>query len=143
MINSDSDLIKAIERRASIYSPSNDTVKQLGKVSLIAVVAPSVVGKSTVTGRILELDADFSRVCSFTTRLPRPQESEEAYDFRGNSSDALNAITRDIEEGKLVQFAVHRTTGIVYGSHSDQYQKRYCLLEALPTSIEQLDRLPF
>lgn len=135
--------LQEIFRRESTYRPSSEIDEQIGKVGLVAVVAPFAVGKSTVSRTICETDSDFSRVRCFTTRGIRTLETDDAYDFRGNTTNALQGIAREIENGRIVQYIVHPTTGDVYGSHANQYIGRYCLLEALPGSIPQLEELPF
>jgi hypothetical protein len=109
----------------------------------VAIVAPFAVGKSTISRTVCDIDPEFGRVRSFTTRESRPGESLDSYDFRANTIDALRTIAAEINEGQLVQYVVHPTTGDVYGSHVDQYASRYCLLEALPGSIPPLTKLPF
>ncbi|HEX8182668.1 MAG TPA: hypothetical protein VF575_03640 [Candidatus Saccharimonadales bacterium] len=137
------EALQGILREESIYQPASEIVDQIGRVGLVAMVAPFAVGKSTISKTICDIDTDFSRVRCFTTRSIRPTEGEDAYDFRGNSTDALRKIATEIKEGQIVQYVVHPTTGDVYGSHADQYATRYCLLEALPGSIPQLEDLPF
>lgn len=138
-----SDAMQKILRQESTYQPSPEIANHIGRVGLVAVVAPFAVGKSTISRTICDIDADFSCVRCFTTRDIRPTESEDAYDFKGNTTDALNNIAIEIDEGQIVQYIVHPTTGDVYGSHSKQYTGRYCLLEALPGSIQQLEDLRF
>ena len=137
------DALQEIFSQELIYKPAPEIVDQIGRIGLVAIVAPFAVGKSTISKTICKIDTDFSRVRCFTTRNIRPTEGEDAYDFRGNTNDALRNIVSEINQGQIVQYVVHPTTGDVYGSHADQYATRYCLLEALPGSIPQLEGLPF
>ncbi len=135
--------LSEIIRQESTYKPSKETVEKIGSICLVAVLAPFATGKSTITNTVCELDQDFSRVRSFTTRSIRPSENDRSYDFVGNSTTTHEGLLNKINKGELVQYTVHPTTRDVYGSRSDQYSSRYCLLEALPLSIPPLEKLGF
>lgn len=136
-------LTNQIEHTAAHYTPNQDVLDALSAVTLIAVIGPSAVGKTTVMDSAASVDRTFARVNSFTTRPQRPGEPADTYRFLEHSTSTLANILAQVEERELVQVAVHPTTGHVYGSFVSDYPKPYMMLDALPNAIESLEALPF
>jgi guanylate kinase len=68
---------------------------------LIVVSGPSGVGKDTVLRRVFELDPSIGYSVSYTTRSPRPGESDGVdYTFLGDAE-----FDRMIAEGELLEWA--------------------------------------
>lgn len=136
-------LTSRIEQAATNYAPGQDVLHALSAVTLVAVIGPSAVGKTTVMNSVVSIDADFARVNSFTTRPRRPNESSDTYRFLDQNESTLTDILAQIQRRELVQIAVHPTTRHVYGSLASDYSHTYMMLDALPNSIAALQSLPF
>lgn len=104
--------------------------------TLIMLVAPSAMGKSTIMRAATLLDPDFSYVRSFTTRPPR--SGEETYTFLDTSqAQSLH------EKGEAITYAIFPTTGYIYGTTAESYQSKYNLLDTLASSADQYRALQF
>lgn len=136
-------LTSRIEQAVTSYAPGQDVLDALSAVTLVAVIGPSAVGKTTVMNSVVSIDTDFARVNSFTTRPRRPNESSDAYRFLQQNESTLTDILAQIQRQELVQIAVHPTTRHVYGSLASDYPNTYMMLDALPNSIAALQSLPF
>jgi guanylate kinase len=134
------DLIK--EREPS-YTPGLHVTEELRKVTMVPLIGPFAVGKSVCMAKILEQEPDFGRVQSFTTRSRRNGEAEDEYRFLPDGEVTLDWIAEEIKRRDLVQYAVHPTTGNIYGSDLRDYAKPYSMLDALYSAVEGLRRLPF
>jgi len=82
-----------------------DKIKSL----IIVISAPSGVGKTTLTKRLLQISS-FTYSVSFTTRPPRKNEIE-GVDYYFISNEEFQKIK---EEGKLIEWA--RVHGELYGT---------------------------
>jgi len=134
------DLIK--EREIS-YTPGLHVTEELRRVTMVPLIGPFAVGKSVCMAKILEQEPDFGRVQSFTTRSRRNGEAKDEYRFLPQGEPALDWVAEEIKRRNLVQYAVHPTTGNIYGSDLRDYAKPYSMLDALYSAIEGLRRLPF
>lgn len=104
--------------------------------TLIMLVAPSAMGKSTIMQAATLLDPDFSYVRSFTTRPPR--SGEETYTFLNTAqAQSLHA------KGEAITYAIFPTTGYIYGTTAESYQSKYNLLDTLASSVDQYRALQF
>jgi hypothetical protein len=135
-VNEISDLVDG-------YEASDEVTEALKQRELVPLIGPFAVGKSAIMHAAIELDSEFGRVQSFTTRSQRPNEDSSTYDFRGHNELTLAQIRDDIRDRSLVQVIVHPTTGNVYGSNIDCYGAPYSMLDTMPTSLPGLEVLPF
>jgi hypothetical protein len=55
----------------------------------------------------------------------------------------LEALVTKAREGMLVNFAVHPTTGFIYGTEPEDYRSRRCMLATTAKSYESDRNLPF
>jgi guanylate kinase len=122
-------ILDEIRTRCAVYEPNQDVLRHLEPITMIPIIGPFAVGKSTVMQTIVEQEADFGRVQSFTTRPQRSDEADNEYRFLDDSSETLGNILSDINSGKLVQYAIHPTTSAIYGSDLQDYQKPYAIIE--------------
>lgn len=117
--------------------------EQLSKKTLIPIVGPSSVGKTTIMRAVCEADSSFHRTVSFTTRPRRPDEAADTYKFLQNTEVQRRDILRQFEQGELIQFAIHPTTAFMYGTGLDEYNGTYNLLDILSNEIAGFQALGF
>ena len=113
-------------------------MESLHDKTLVMIIGPTAVGKSSLMNEVVSIDAEFSRVSGFTTREPRANDEPGLYRYLTNA-----AARHVIEQGEVVQFAIHPTTGDMYGTQLKDYPKRFNLLDTLSTVVEGLQSLPF
>lgn len=110
----------------------------LSEKTLVMIVGPTAVGKSSLMNEVVTLDADFARVSGFTTREPRSNDEPGLYRYLTNA-----AARQLIEHGEVVQFAIHPTTGDMYGTQPQDYPRQFNLLDTLSTVVAGMQALPF
>ena len=113
-------------------------MNELADKTLIMIVGPSAVGKSTLMNEVVKLSGSFARVSGFTTRPPRADDEPGLYRYI-TSKEA----EKRIRENKLVQYAVHPSTGVTYGTEPSDYPGEYNLLDTLSNVVIKLRALPF
>lgn len=109
----------------------------LAEKTLVMIVGPSAIGKSTLMDRMTRISADFAYVRSFTTRLPRAGERSH-YDFI--SREAAEQLQHDHQTITCVE---HPATHDLYGTTARSYPGRYNLLDTLSGSVMGYRKLPF
>lgn len=132
-----------IRQAALTYEAAQDVNEWLREVTLVPLIGVFAVGKTAIMEAATTIDVDFGRVRSFTTREQRPGESADTYDFLPHNEKTLASLLKQINRRELVQFAVHPTTGHIYGSRPEDYSKPYAMLDTMPTSLPNLYPLPF
>ncbi len=110
----------------------------LSDKTLVMIVGPTAIGKSSLMNEVVKLDADFARVSGFTTREPRSNDEPGLYRYLTSA-----AARQLIEHGEVVQFAIHPTTGDMYGTQPQDYPRRFNLLDTLSTVVGGMQALPF
>lgn len=125
------------------YAPNASVSEQLQKKNLVMFVGPAAVGKSYLMNKIVDQDIDFGRVSVFTTREAR--DDDEPGMFRNIPHDDTNvsALLDKIQRGEVVQYAVHPTSGRIYGSEITDYSKPFNMLATLSGIVNSLRQLPF
>lgn len=105
--------------------------------TLVMIIGPSAIGKSTLMNEAIHQHPDFSYVRSFTTRAQRPGE-KSYYNF----IDKKTALHMH-ETGQAITFFEHPTTGDMYGTTAASFPTRYNLLDTLSDSVAGYRELPF
>jgi guanylate kinase len=105
---------------------------------LVMIVGPTAIGKSTLMNHVMEMDRDFGRVSGFTSRPAR--ENDEPGMYRYVTADEASVIANSAE---TIQYVLHPTTGIMYGTQVQDYPAKYNLLDTLSDVVEELRDLPF
>jgi len=113
----------------------NDFLKT---TTLVMLVAPSAMGKSTIMDAVLQLDPAITRVRGFTTRPPRPDDRPDQFYYLTTDELAAKRAAREI-----VSEVTSPTTGYSYGTLLESYQSSYCILETLANSVVDYRALPF
>lgn len=135
-------LVSAIETEARNYQPGPEVERALREKTLVAIIGPLAVGKTSVMDDIEARYAGFARVRGFTTRPQRPDEPD-TYRFWPHDRETLEQIHGWLTNGELVQAAVHRQTGYVYGSTPEDYPGDYNLRDVLSSAMDSFRDLPF
>jgi guanylate kinase len=130
-------------KQQAIYRPNAAISEQLQEKNLVMFVGPAAVGKSYLMNKIVERDVDFGRVSVFTTREARADD--EPGMFRNLPHDDANVTTLldKIQRGEVVQYAVHPTSGRLYGSEITDYARAFNMLATLSGIVNNLRQLPF
>ncbi len=112
--------------------------RDLKNKTIINLVGPSAVGKTSLINEIDSNYPDFSRVISYTTRKPRDGEPLDTYRF-------INADDADIDEltNSSVQYDQFPGTDIVYGTQVTDYRNTFNLLDTLSSSVDTFRGLGF
>lgn len=117
--------------------------EQLSKKTLIPIVGPSSVGKTSVERAVCKADPTFHRAVSFTTRPPREDEEADTYKFLPNTESQRRDILKKFEAGELIQFAIHPTTAYMYGTSISEYSGTYNLLDVLSSEVHEFQTVGF
>jgi len=113
-------------------------MESLQDKTLVMLVGPSAVGKSTLMNVVVKQSDSFKRVSGFTTRAPRTNDEPGLYRYV-TSEEAKERI----RDNRLVQYAVHPSTGVIYGTEPSDYPGKYNLLDTLSSVVLELRTLPF
>ncbi len=106
--------------------------------TLIMLVGPSAVGKSTLMNKVIYLHPEFGRVTGFTTREPRANDEPGQYRYLTKAE-----VEQKIESSDLVQYARFPTTGQIYGTEIIDYPATYNIKDILANAVADFRTLPF
>ena len=109
--------------------------QELAKKVIVPIIGPSGIGKSTVMQTICSLDDRFSHSTAFTTRPQRSNEPSDAYHFLPNTPEHYAQIRQDFEDGTIIQYVEHPTTGHIYGTYVTDYTNEYNMLATLSNTV--------
>jgi guanylate kinase len=125
------------------YWPAEAVLETLVHKDFIMLVGPSAIGKSTLMNEVVRLDKDFARVKNTATRPKRDNDEKEIYEYIPHTDEGLAPLLEQIKGGELVQYAVHPTTGFIYGTYPQSYPGTYNMLDTQSQVVSNLSRLPF
>lgn len=137
------EILETIRVAESTYCPSKEVADTLRDKTLVMIVGPVAVGKSYVISHLTMKDPDFKQVSIFTTRDARPGEHPEDVRSQPRTRSSLTQLQKKIQDGLLVQYTIHPTTGHIYGTLASDYKARYNLLPTLSGAVESRGKLPF
>lgn len=135
-------LLTELENNSQAYQPNESVAAELRNKTLLMLVGPSCIGKSTLMREVVTIDDRFAITGTFTTREPRDEENGKNYTFYSNSDTGIEQIYRMVQSGSVVQYAVHPTTKDIYGSVISDYPSDYDMLDTLSTAVESIEMLP-
>jgi hypothetical protein len=135
--------LDAARRAESTYTPNAQVADSIKDKTLIMFVGPVAIGKSYVMNHLALSDTAFGRVPVFTTRDARPDDEPGMFETQPHSDESLGKLLSDIEAQNVVQYAIHPTTGRVYGSLPRHYAHRYNMLATLSNVVDPMRHLPF
>ena len=130
--------IDELKAHETAYRPHPSVAEKLATKTLVMIVGPAGIGKSTIMNEIVAQSDDFARVTDFTTRPPRPNDEPGIYRYL-----SVNDAATLVEHGQAVQYAVHPTTSAVYGTEAEDYPAPFNVLDTLSGVVESLRQLPF
>lgn len=136
-----SEALQVLNSLEPIYQPSTTAAEAIGDKNLIAFIGAFAVGKTTLIEAVAASNPDYTEVISFTTRPSRGEG--DRYRFIDYSDTSLEMLALQAQEGRLVNFTVHPTTGYVYGTEPSDYKSRNCMLATTAKSFETDKLLPF
>lgn len=125
------------------YQPNSEIAAKLAEKTLVMFVGPVAVGKSFLMNHVAEVAGDFSRVPVFTTRQPREDDEPGMFRYLPHDDAHVSKLLDKIENGGVVQYAIHPTSGRIYGSEITDHPNTYNMLATLSGGVEQLQRMPF
>lgn len=110
----------------------------LASKTLIMLVGPTGIGKSTLMNQVCALDPRFKRVKSFTTRAPRENDEKNQYFYL--TSEQLDA---HLGSGDVITDVTFPGTDLHYGTLTESYAGDFNLLDTLASSVATYRNLPF
>lgn len=113
-------------------------MESLKDKTLIILVGPSAIGKSTLMNEVVRQHTEFGRTTGFTTRDPRPNDEPGQYRYLTKSE-----VEKKTAEESLVQYATSPTTGQIYGTEVIDYPNTYNLKDILANAVADFRALPF
>jgi guanylate kinase len=125
------DFLRILPELTENYEPAADVAKQISGISLLMMIGPSGVGKTTLINCI-----DVPYVPADTTRVPRDGE-EQGVDYF--FQDDYEKIKEDIEAGKYVQVAIG-PTGDFYATRAEAYPGKGPAVYAVVASVVPIFR---
>jgi hypothetical protein len=125
------------------YRPNSEIAAQLHTKTLAMVVGPTATGKSYLMRQVAERDPECGRVKDFTTRPPRSDDQPGAFDYRTHDDRQVTIYLDKIHRQDVVQYMVHPTTGMLYGSEITGYPATFNFLETISNVVTVLRLLPF
>lgn len=130
-----SDFIAWASKLQHSYVPSEQTIRDLSQIDLIAVVGPTGVGKSTIINKL-----NIPYVVSDVSRSPRQDEKDgKIYHFKNNYLD----IIKDIKNGEYVQFIVSKYNEF-YGTKRSNYpDEGLCTMAVVAEVVPIFNQLGF
>lgn len=125
------------------YQPNKIVSKKLEQKTLVAIVGPAAIGKTTVMKAVETADERFGRTGSITTREPREGDDPDMYRYVSHDENGLPQLLDQIEAGELVQYTVHPTSQKIYGTDLERYANEFNMIDALSGSVDGFKKLPF
>jgi hypothetical protein len=125
------------------YRPKEEVTSVLREKSMVMFVGPAATGKTYIMNKLAELDPRFQRVPVFTTREARPDDDPGMFRFVPHEDNYIAAILDNIDARDIVQYAIHPTSGRIYGSEMHDYPGEYNMLAMLSGAVKQMEQLPF
>lgn len=138
-----SSLVDKIRQEARGYIADDGVQQELAEVTMVPIIGPLAVGKTSCMTAIESDFPDFAMVRGLTTRPIRDGEDKNTYRFLRHDAKDLSDILGKMNRRALVQVAVHPTTGYVYGSEPIDYSKPFTMLDTLAGAISFIRQLPF
>lgn len=129
--------------RQDNYEPNKKVRERLAQLGLVMLVGPAAVGKTHIIKATTDLDRSFSPVSVFTTRDKRPDDDPDLFSYYKHTNEGVGALLDRIEHREVVNYAIHPTTGNIYGTVPEDYHSDYNMLATLANGVEQFLQLPF
>lgn len=112
-------------------------MNELANKTLIMIVGPTAIGKSTLMREVVRLDPRFSYVRAFTTR---PQRNGEKSSYIHLSEVEAQSLK---DRGEALTWIEHPTTHFKYGTVVQSFQTTFNLQDTLASTVQMYRALPF
>jgi hypothetical protein len=131
-------------RNANGYIPNARAAESIENLGFVGIIGPAAVGKSHLIDYLTRADERFGKVWSFATRAPRPDDTPDIMRTIEPTDENLEELATKIEDGDVINYAIHPTTLQIYGTLPESYPNtEFALMPTLANSVNQLDNLPF
>lgn len=112
---------------------SRDTLRTIAHRAFVAIIGPFEAGKTAIGLEAVRRDPDhFHYVPAIMTREPRADDPPGTTRPVENTDDEVTRLLDEVEQGKLVQYAIHPTDHTFYGTYPEDYREgKYNLLPLL------------
>jgi guanylate kinase len=117
-----------------MFSPESSLLDK----TLVMLVGPTAVGKSTLMNAVVARHPEFKRVTGFTTRDPRP--NDEPGQYRYLSEQSLGQL---VKQNHILQQVTNPANGQIYGTTAEDYPGTYNLKDTLSIAVDAFKRIPF
>lgn len=128
------------EQKQGYYVDYSRSSVALGRITLLAVAAPTAAGKSTLIRRVVERDPEINLYKSSTTR-ERAERDGDDY-VTATEGMTVAKFYEGVRKREVVNFFVHRTNN-VYGTFFDGFKSPYTIGAIGTDTIEQLQGAGF
>jgi len=125
------------------YKHSKETARAIRDKILVMLVSPVAVGKSFVVSEMIKNDDDFAPVAVVTTRDARPDDDPTLFRTVPHDDRNVADIVNAIQNGKMVNYTIHPTSGRIYGTFPSDYPGDYNILPTLSGAVAQLQNAAF
>lgn len=133
--------LERLRLAAPDYEPSLETQRRLARKTLIALVGPTAIGKSTLINEVLHIGGDdYSEGYSVVTRTRRP--SDPALYRTADEGYSIERVTKMIDNQEVTNYTVH-PGGQLYASIPESFPATYNLLPTMPDSLPLLRKAGF
>lgn len=110
----------------------------LASKTLIMIVGPTAIGKSTLMNHVATIEPAFARVKSFTTRPPRENDEPDQYFYLTPES-----LDEQLGAGTVITDVTLAGTDLHYGTLINSYRGEFNMLDTLAQSVATYRSLPF
>lgn len=125
-----------------VYMPNQQVAAELQTKTLIMLVGPTCVGKTTIMQEVVQTDKHFAITGTFTTRERREDDHSKNYAYIPHNDQGIAQVYDMVKSGKAVQYALHPTSGRIYGSDISHYPKEFDMLDTLSAAVANIEQLP-
>jgi len=129
-----------LNTRITSYLPSDETIKAIKKITLVMVIGPACVGKTTLINAAVKQDDDICLVLSDTDRLARPEEKNGVDYYFRTRAEMLDLL----DSRAFVQIAPI-VSGDLYASQPASYGSKgsIAMMAVWADAVSQFRQLPF
>lgn len=133
--------LELLRNQESDYEDSSETKQRVAHKTLVALIAATAVGKSTIIQRVVEQGGpDYSEAYSVVTRQRR--QDDPAQYKTGSEGYTIERVVELIKQRAVTNYSIHPSSNI-YASIPESFPAQYNLLPLMPTSLPMMRRAGF
>ena len=125
------------------YTPGAQTIAEMAAKDLWAFVGPTCVGKNATMEALVSLDPALGICRTRTSRPPRTTDRAGLYTYYEHTDQGITQVLSDIEDSRVLQYAVNPHSHFVYCSYPDDYPAAHNLGDFFANAVDGLDQLGF